>query len=62
MLDQLDGLISHADGYPGWARLLFVVTLALVVLSCVVYAIEFTRLRHRQTEEAPEGSTAQLSR
>ena len=61
MLDQLDGLISHADGYPVWARALFLVTFALVVLSCVVYAVEFTRLKHRQTEQAPEGSTAQPS-
>jgi hypothetical protein len=30
-LDQLDGLISHADGYPGWARLLFLVSFVLVV-------------------------------
>lgn len=55
MLDQLDGLISHADGYPGWARLLFLVTFALVVVSCAVYAVEYTRLRrHRETgPEAP---------
>jgi hypothetical protein len=61
MLDQLDGLISHADGYPGWARLLFLVTLALVAVSCVVYAVEYTRLRHRPSEQAPEGPTAQPS-
>jgi hypothetical protein len=57
LLDQLDGLISHADGYPGWARLLFLLTLALVVLSCVVYAVEYTRLKHR--ERGPESSPAQ---
>jgi hypothetical protein len=59
-VDQLDGLISHADGYPAWARLLFLVTLALVVLSCVVYAVEYTRLRHRR-EESLEAPTAQPS-
>jgi hypothetical protein len=61
LLDQLDGLISHADGYPAWARLLFLGTLALVALSCVVYAVEYTRLRHRVSDAAPEGTTAQPS-
>jgi hypothetical protein len=61
LLDQLDGLISHADGYPGWARLLFLVALTFVALSFVVYAVEYTRLRHRANEAAPEGTTAQPS-
>jgi hypothetical protein len=59
-LDQLDGLISHADGYPGWARLLFLVSFVLVVASCVVYAVEYTRLK-RRAEPAPESPTATLA-
>jgi hypothetical protein len=54
LVDQLDALISHADGYPGWARLLFVVTFALVVASAAVYAIEYTRLRRAQPVDTPE--------
>jgi hypothetical protein len=61
LVDQLDGLISHADGYPEWARVLFIVALALVALSCVVYAVEYTRLKHRSNEAAPEAPTAQPS-
>ena len=57
LLDGLDGLASHADGYPGWARLLFLATFVLVVVSCVVYAAEYVRLRRRgeaaETPEAP---------
>jgi hypothetical protein len=55
LLDGIDGLLSHADGYPEWARLLFFATFVLAVVSCVVYAAEVVRLRRRPAgEETPE--------
>ena len=57
LLDGLDGLASHADGYPGWARILFLATFVLLVVSCVVYASEYVKLRRRpQDAEPPEAS------
>ena len=54
LADQLDALVSRADGYPTWARLLFLVTFVLVVGSVLVYAVEYTRLRRSTREEAPD--------
>ena len=54
LVDQLDALVSRTDGYPAWARLLFLVTFVLVVASTLVYAIEYTRLRRSVRDEAPD--------
>ena len=58
LLDALDSLISRADGYPGWGRVLFLVTLTLVVASIAVYAVELTRLRRGVHSNAADQTAA----
>jgi hypothetical protein len=55
LLDWLSKLDQHASAYPGWARVLFAVTLVLVLVSAFVYAIFYNRAGSAQPgQEADE--------
>jgi hypothetical protein len=42
-VDRLSALADRAEGYPGWARLLFGVTLVLVLCSLFVFIALYPR-------------------
>lgn len=44
VLDRLSSAADRAEGYPTWARALFAVTLALLILSVFVYALLYARV------------------
>ncbi len=57
LLDRLQSLSLQSDSYPGWARVLFGVTLALVLVSAFVYALLFGRVARHEAPKTEGGST-----
>jgi hypothetical protein len=53
VLDRVTALADKAEGYPGWARLLFGVTLVLVLLALFVFAVLYPR--DARAQDAPLG-------